>query len=377
MISLITKKWAMLPDAVQLGYELLLDRNKLTIEEVAQGFHGTQFKKYLDNGEIKSPNAEYLQNASFIKGSNNSYQYDNIGIIPMFGVIYSREMNTPSYGSSIALDNVSKDLLLLESKQDIKNILMIYDSPGGEVTGVSDAANLIKEISQKKPIDAYVSGMAASAAYWLASASSRIIGENTSEFGSIGVVVSYVDKKNQEEKNGIKRHTLVSSLSPNKNLDIATDEGKSQIMQILDGIATIFIDSVAQNRKTTFENVAENYGKGSMFLAGQAKQLGMIDEISTFQDTLKRLTIKEININGFNKIKGENMTLEELKNQDPEAYKSMVELAQQQIRLEASQKEIAEKAKGICLGDVQVTQTSENQQFVKIASEAMNKNRRY
>ena len=377
MISLITKKWAMLPDAVQAGYELLLDRTKLTVEEVAQGFHGAQYKKYLDNGEIKSPNAEYLQNASFIKGSNNSYQYENTGIIPMFGVIYPREMSTPSYGSSIALDNVSKDLLMLESKQDIKNILMIYDSPGGEVTGVSDAANLIKEISQKKPIDAYVSGMAASAAYWLASASSRIIGENTSEFGSIGVVVSYIDKTASEEKNGIKRHTLVSSLSPNKNLDIATDEGKSQIMQILDGIATIFIDSVAQNRKTTFENVAENYGKGSMFLAGQAKQLGMIDEISTFQDTLKRLTIKEININGFNKIKGENMTLEELKNQDPEAYKSMVELAQQQIRLEASQKEIAEQAKGICLGDVQVTQTSENQQFVKIASEAMNKNRRY
>ena len=84
MISLITKKWAMLPDAVQVGYELLLDRNKLTIEEVAQGFHGAQYKKYLDNGEIKSPNAEYLQNASFIKGSNNSYQYENTGIIPMF-----------------------------------------------------------------------------------------------------------------------------------------------------------------------------------------------------------------------------------------------------------------------------------------------------
>ena len=377
MISLITKKWAMLPDAVQVGYELLLDRNKLTIEEVAQGFHGAQYKKYLDNGEIKSPNAEYLQNASFIKGSNNSYQFENTGIIPMFGVIYPREMNAPSYGSSIALDNVSKDLLMLENKPDIKNILMVYDSPGGEVTGVSDAANLIKEISQKKPIDAYVSGMAASAAYWLASASTRIIGENTSEFGSIGVVVSYVDKKGQEEKNGVKRHTLVSSLSPNKNLDIATDEGKAVIMQILDGIATIFIDSVAQNRKTTFENVSENYGKGSMFLAGQAKQLGMIDEISTFQDTLKKLTIKEININGFNKIKGENMTLEELKNQDPEAYKSMMELAQQSIKLEASQKEIAEKAKGICLGDVQVTQNNENEQFVKIASEAMNKNRRY
>jgi ClpP class serine protease len=279
-------------------------------------------------------------------------------------------MNTPSYGSSIALDEVSKDLLMLESKQDISKILMVYDSPGGDVTGVSDAANLIKSLN--KPVFAYVSGMAASAAYWLASASTRIIGENTSEFGSIGVVVSYVDRKGQEEKNGVKRHTLVSSLSPNKNLDIATDEGKTEIMKILDGIATIFIDSVAQNRKTSFENVAENYGKGSMFLAGQAKQLGMIDEISTFQETLKKLTIKE-----FNQIRGDIMTLEELKNQEPEAYKSVIELAQQQIKLETSQKDIEEKAKGICLGEIKVTQNNENEQFVKIAADAMNKNRRY
>jgi len=377
MISLINKKWAMHPNAVQVGYELLLDRNKLTIDEIAQGMHGANYKKYLENGEIKTPNAEYLYNATKIKGSANSYQFEDIGIIPMFGVIYPREMNSPSFGSSIALDEVGKDLLMLESKQDVSKILMVYDSPGGEVTGVSDAANLIKSISKQKPVYSYVSGMAASAAYWLASASTKIIGEDTSEFGSIGVVVSYVDKKGQEEKNGVKRHTLVSSLSPNKNLDIATDEGKTEIMKILDGIATIFIDSVAQNRKTTFENVAENYGKGSMFLAGQAKELGMIDEISTFQEVLKKLTKKETIINKFSQIKGENMTLEELKNQEPEAYKSMIELAQQQIKLEASQKDIEEKAKGICLGDLKVTQNNENEQFVKIAANAMNNKRRY
>lgn len=375
MISLINKKWAMLPDAVQAGYEFLLDRNKLTIEEVAKGFHGAQYRKYLDNGEIKSPNAEYLQNANLIKGSSNAYQYDNVGIIPMFGVIYPREISMPSYGSSIALDDVSKDLLMLDSKQDITKILMIYDSPGGEVTGVSDASNLIKSL--KKPVYSYVSGMAASAAYWLASSSKKLIGENTSEFGSIGVVMSYIDKKGVDEKNGIKRHTLVSSLSPNKNLDITTDEGKSEMMKILDGIAEIFIDSVAKNRKTTFENVAENFGKGGMFLAGQAKELGMIDEISTFQDVLKKLTKKEEIISKFSQIKGENMTLDELKNQEPEAYKSIIELAQQQIKLEMSQNEIAEKAKGICLGDLKVTQNNEEEQFIKIASEAMNKKRRY
>jgi signal peptide peptidase SppA len=375
MISLINKKWAMLLDAVQVGYELLLDRNKLTVEEIAIGMHGGQYKKYLENGEIKSPNARYLQNASLIKGSNNAYQYDNVGIIPMFGVIYPREMSTPSYGSSISLDEVSKDLLMIESKQDITKILMVYDSPGGEVTGVSDASNLIKSL--KKPVYSYVSGMAASAAYWLASSGKKLMGENTSEFGSIGVVVSYIDKKGVDEKNGIKRHTLVSSLSPNKNLDITTDEGKSEMMKILDGIAEIFIDSVAKNRKTTFENVVENFGKGGMFLAGQAKELGMIDEISTFQDVLKKLTEKEMIINKFSQIKGENMTLEELKNQEPEAYKSMMELAQQSVKLEASQKDIEEKAKGICLGDLKVTQNNENEQFVKIASEAMNKNRRY
>lgn len=370
MKSLINKRWAMHPDAVEVGYQLLNYKNQLSIEEIALGMHGSYYKKYLENGEIKTPNAEYLYNATLIKGTNNAYVYENIGIIPMFGVIYPRELSTPSYGSSIALDNVLKDLLALESMPNIDKILMIYDSPGGEVTGVSDAANLIKEL--KKPVTAYVSGMAASAAYWLASAAQKIIGENTSEFGSIGVIVSYIDRKDQEERSGIKRHTLVSSLSPNKNLDIATDEGKNQMMQILDGIAKIFIESVAENRKTSFKNVAENYGKGAMFLAGSAKEIGMIDEIGTYHETLKKMTEKNINYIG-----GEIMTLEELKTQDPEAYKSMMNLAVENVKLQNSQQEIAEKAKGINLGEIKIEQSNEATKFVEIASQSMNKNRRY
>ena len=50
---------------------------------------------------------------------------------------------------------------------DVRGILLNIDSPGGQVSGLAELADTIYAGRSKKPIVAYASSLAASAAYWL------------------------------------------------------------------------------------------------------------------------------------------------------------------------------------------------------------------
>lgn len=57
----------------------------------------------------------------------------------------------------------------------VRNIILDIDSPGGERVGAMETAELIRKANEAKPVYAMVNGMAASAAYALASGAKAII----------------------------------------------------------------------------------------------------------------------------------------------------------------------------------------------------------
>ncbi len=75
-----------------------------------------------------------------------------------------------NYSAQQHLDSFANDFQQALNNPAISNIILHIDSPGGMVTGVHECAEMIYQARGKKPMTAYVSGMAASAAYWLASA---------------------------------------------------------------------------------------------------------------------------------------------------------------------------------------------------------------
>lgn len=172
----------------------------------------------------------------------------------------------------------------------VKGILLKMSSPGGEVAGTEETARLIRSIQAEKPVVALVESYAASAAYWLASAATQIIGQGgTSSVGSIGVVGMIRDTKERDAKAGVKTYQIVSSQSPKKRPDMESDEGRAQIQAYIDGLAEQFIGAVAENRGVSRETVAEKFGQGDMLLAGAAQAVGMIDSVGTEADALAML----------------------------------------------------------------------------------------
>ena len=115
----------------------------------------------------------------------------------------------------------------------------------------------------------------ASAGYWIGSAAKTVVSSVTGGSGSIGVVAAYQDTRESDQRKGIKTHEIISSVSPNKRPDPATDAGRAQIQAIVDSMGNVFVNSVARNRGVDFESVLKNYGQGQMFIGQDAVDHGL------------------------------------------------------------------------------------------------------
>ena len=153
----------------------------------------------------------------------------------------------------------------------VAKIQLYFDSPGGEVSGLSEFAQAIR--TSPKPVSAHISGHCTSGAYWLASQAGKISASKTSMVGSIGAFISFRKKKDSGYEEVIYRS------SEHKAPDPESAEGKSEYQKLVSGIAGLFEADVAEGRGVTMKTVQNTYGQGKVFLAEEALSLGLIDEL--------------------------------------------------------------------------------------------------
>lgn len=211
--------------------------------------------------------------------SNIAETFGSIGVVHITGAIFRYAGLFTDISGATAIGRVAKVFAEMQKDESIDQIILNIDSPGGEVTGISEFAQRVK--NSEKPVIAYVDGMAASAAYWIASAADKIVMNETSSVGSIGVVITVQRSDKDEEYT-----EFVSSQSPMKRPDYNSEEGKSEIQSRADQLADIFVATVAKNRSTTVENVLTNFGKGGIKIGEQAVSAGMADEVGNFEDLI-------------------------------------------------------------------------------------------
>ena len=212
-----------------------------------------------------------------------------IAVIDITGPIFARADLFSDVSGAATCEHITHALDDTLADPSIGSIILRIDSPGGEVTGIHELANHIYASRDIKPLVAYVSGSACSAAYWLAAATSYIFTDKTASLGSIGVVAAWTDSSEAREKQGIKEFEVVSSQSPNKRLSPDSDEGRAALQAELDGLADIFISDVATFRRTTVDNVIAQFGQGGTLLAESAITVGMADELSSLREVVALL----------------------------------------------------------------------------------------
>ncbi|MCF8109218.1 MAG: S49 family peptidase [Desulfohalobiaceae bacterium] len=198
---------------------------------------------------------------------------DGVAVIEVIGPIFHyRNILTEIFGLPSS-EAVLQELQAALGNPNVQTIVLQIDSPGGQVGGVSELSGFIRGQSTK-PIYAFVSDTATSAAFWIASATDRVITAPTAELGSIGVVFSMRRRSNNVLE-------IVSSTSPKKRPDPETDEGRKQILQRADAIAEVFIQAVMTNRGISRDQILSL--AGDVTIASQAINLGLADGIGTLE----------------------------------------------------------------------------------------------
>lgn len=198
------------------------------------------------------------------------------------------------------------------SDQDVHSIVLHIDSPGGTVDGTEELANLISAERGRKPVVAVADGMMASAAYWVGSSADRIyISGETTEIGSIGVVATHLDTSKWEDDMGVK----FTEITAGKYKRIASmhkplsDEGRTYIQDQVDAIYKVFVDSVAENRGRSVEQILEA-ADGKVFLGRAAVENGLADDVATLDQVINQLQ------------EDYQMNLEDLKTKHPDVYRA-------------------------------------------------------
>ena len=168
----------------------------------------------------------------------------------------------------------------------IKSIVLNIDSPGGAVTGINELGAAIYAARGVKPVVAYVGGMMASAAYWVGSGASQIVMDATAIAGSIGVRMS-VQVSTPDPK--ITTHEIISSASPDKVQDIATEPGRASAQRIVDDLAGVFVGAVATHRGVTADKVLADFGKGGVMVGAAAVAAGLADKLGSLEGVIAEL----------------------------------------------------------------------------------------
>lgn len=240
--------------------------------------------------ELSDPVQAKAMSEQYEAGGFGGTPPPGVAIIDITGPIFTRADFFSDVSGATTAEHLTQALDDALQDDAVDSIILRMDSPGGEVTGIHELANHIFASRDVKPIVAYVSGGACSAAYWLASATSWIFADKTALLGSIGVVATWTDDSAAREKMGVTDYEVISSQSPNKRLKPDSDEGRAALQAEIDGLADIFISDVATFRATTPEQVVADFGGGGTFLAESAVSAGMADELSSLRDVVALLS---------------------------------------------------------------------------------------
>lgn len=221
-------------------------------------------------------------------------QYQRIGSVAVLAVrdtIVPRANLMTAFSGGTSLDVFRQDFRAAVMDDDIDAVLLDFATPGGSVYQVPEMTDEIYTARERKPIIAQISTMAASAGYWLAASCNEINITPSGEVGSIGVIAMHVDWSKANEKSGIKPTYITAGkfkAEGNPNEPLSDDAHEFQ-KQRVNEYYTEFLVAVARGRGAGTEDVRENYGQGRMYGAAQALSVGMVDNISTMDQTLTRL----------------------------------------------------------------------------------------
>jgi len=220
-----------------------------------------------------------------LAGAQRAFVVDGVAILPVVGPIFPRANMMTEMSGATSVTMLQNDYRTALASSDVGAIMLMIDSPGGAVSGISAFADTVAAGTKKKHTLSFVSGQACSAAYWIATAASEVAIDKTGLVGSIGVVIG-MSKQVEADRDGYLDVEIVSTNAPNKRPDPTAEDGVAEIIGTLDAIEKQFVSAVARGRNVSVDKVLSDFGKGGVKVGSDAVSSGMADRVQSYDAAL-------------------------------------------------------------------------------------------
>jgi len=242
-----------------------------------------------------------------------------------------------NFNKEITVDYINKiesKMETLREDKDAKEILIIFNTPGGSPSASDEFNAYLKDYTKTKKVNVYVETMAASGGYYIISAIKPIIANKNAIVGSIGVIMPHYVIGKLAKKLGIEQDNIAVGKykEPISLFKKANKEQKDYLYShLLNPTYQNFLNVVAIDRNISI-NKLKKYADGKIYIANQVKGI-LVDKISTLiatkneikKEIAKKFKLKEKDIKFYNislekkslpffKIEVENTTLKTLTN---------------------------------------------------------------
>jgi signal peptide peptidase SppA len=200
---------------------------------------------------------------------------DGIALIPVGGPIGQNLGEFEKGAGAVDVDDLSEELDEAEANDEVQNIVLNIDSPGGMVSGTPELGQRILAVD--KPIYAWSRGQISSAAYWLACCTDGVFCTPTASIGNIGVCMSFMDLSRMADMAGIKVKVFGSGAykgmgTPGTPL---TAQQEVYLQNRVTDLAQMFYEHVRTQRGA----IAADDMQGQSFHGQQALDKGFVDGV--------------------------------------------------------------------------------------------------
>lgn len=190
-----------------------------------------------------------------------------------------------AYGET-SYEAIRSSLQIALDDPSVETIELFINSPGGDVSGLPELAGFIEGAARQKKMCAWIDGLGASAAYWLASATGDIRTSPSAQVGSIGVLYVHDDMTGfLKSFFGIERTWMQAGKyktvwAPKK----LSEEERAAIQAQLDAVYDKFTTFVASRMGLDLSEKGA-WADGRLFNGERARDLGLVTELQPFRES--------------------------------------------------------------------------------------------
>lgn len=223
------------------------------------------------------------------RASNQHGALRRVAVVYVDGdMVSGKSQSVPFVGVKMAgAATLAETIKQLKDDPQVAAVVLRLESPGGSALAADTLWREVQLLAQIKPVICSMGTVAASGAYYLASATHRIFANPATVTGSIGVFAGKADVAQLLAKIGVNANTVKTTERADGESIFRpyTDEERQVLQQKVGQYYDLFLSRVSIGRKMKKADI-DRVGQGRVFTGEQAIVHHLVDELGGLRQAL-------------------------------------------------------------------------------------------